>query len=147
MPRIYNDLLGKGLRYPFTVNRTAGVLINMDLERINQSLFILFETEKGSRMMQPQYGSNIEKYRFDPFDEVLIDKLDYEIRNCISIWEPRIVLDNIEFKTTPEDIDANTLYISIDYHIINTDVSYNFVYPFRTGTTPTLRKREVIGRL
>ena len=147
MPRIYNNLLGKGIRYPFTVSRTGGVLTNEYLDRVNQSLFILFETEKGSRLMQPQYGSNIKKYRFDPFDEILINKLEYEIRDCISIWEPRVIVDSIKFRTTPEDIDAYTLYISIDYHIINTDVSNNFVYPFRTGTTPTLRKREVISRL
>lgn len=143
MARIQFSLLGKGLRYPFTVNRYNGVMINEEIDRINQSLFILFETEKGSRMMQPQYGSDLEKYRFDPFDEILVDRLDYAIRDCVDKWEPRIILDDIEFKTTPRDKDASTLYISIDYHIRNTDIQGNYVYPFRTGTTPTLRKEEV----
>lgn len=139
MPRIEYNLLGTGLRYPLTVNRSGGVLLNDQIDRINQSLFILFETQKGSKLMQPKYGSDIEKYRFDPFDDILVDKLDYEIRNCVSLWEPRIILDDIEFKTAVSDIDKHTLYISINYHIINTDVKGNYVYPYRLGTTPTLR--------
>ena len=65
MPKIVKGLLGKGLRFPFTVNSKGGVLYNEWIDRINQSLFILFETPKGSRLMQPEWGSDIEKYRFD----------------------------------------------------------------------------------
>lgn len=140
MSRINYSLLGSGLRYPLTVNHYNGVLLNKDIDRINQSLFMLFETEKGSRLMQPRYGSSIDKYKFEPLDDILIDKLDYAIRQDVSEWEPRIILNDIKYKVESNDIDNSILYIMIYYQIRNTDINGNFVYPYRTGTKETLRK-------
>jgi phage baseplate assembly protein W len=120
--------------------------MNDGIERINQSLSILFDTEKGSRMMQPEYGSDIQKYRFDPFDEILIDKLDVAIKESIRLWEPRIILDHIDYKTSSQDIDSHILYIQLRYHIINTDVEGNFVYPYRLGTQDTYIGKGVYGK-
>lgn len=140
MARIVSGLLGKGIKYPFIPSRTNGVSTNEWIDRINQSLFILFSTRKGTRLMNPEFGSNIENYRFDPLDSVLLDKLEYEIENCIKLWEKRINIDKIDFNLDSTTIDNHILYITINYSIINTDVVGNYVYPFRTGTQPTYIK-------
>lgn len=142
MPRIVSDLIGKGIHYPFVPSNTNGVKTNEWIERINQSLYIIFSTKKGTRLMQPEFGSDIEKYRFDPFDNILLDKLQLEIEKDIELWEPRIVLDNIEFKVSNENIDNHLLYITLYYHLINTDVEGNFVYPYRLGTQSTYIKED-----
>lgn len=132
------NLLGKGPSFPYNLTLSGGLAYTDDILRINQSLFILFETPKGSRLMMPEFGSDIHKYRFDPLDRVLMERLRYTITNDIARWEPRISLVSIEFLASSEDIDNSTLHISISYRIINTDVVHNYVYPYKRVTYDTM---------
>lgn len=132
------SLIGRGPSFPYNRSDTGGFSYTEDIERINQSLFILFETSKGSRLMMPEFGSDIRKYRFDPIDRVLMERLRYTITEDIKRWEPRISLTSIEFLEDPQMIDNNILYISISYQVINTDVTANYVYPYKLTTYDTL---------
>lgn len=124
-------LIGRGISFPFVPNNASGVATNELVDRINQSLFILFETPKGSRLMLPDFGSDIQKFRFDPLDRVLLERLRYTINEDIKKWEPRVIVTSIEFLEDTNMIDNSILYISIYYNIINTPVSGNYVYPFK----------------
>lgn len=132
------SLLGRGPAFPFSRSETVGLSYKEDIERINQSLFILFETPKGDRLMMPEFGSDLSKYRFDPLDKVLMERIRYTITEDIRRWEPRISLTSIEFLADQNAIDNSTLYISISYRIINTDVIANYVYPYKLSTYDTL---------
>lgn len=133
----YQDaLIGRGMAFPLTPNQMGGIQLRESEARINQSLLILFETPKGSKLMDPDFGTDVHMYRFDPLDEVLIERLEYCIRNDIGRWERRIVITEIDVKDTPDLRENNTLIISVKYKIINTNVEGNFVYPFQYGVRP-----------
>ena len=132
------SLLGRGPAFPYVRSTTGGLDYTEDIARINQSLFLIFETPKGSRLMMPEFGSDLRKYRFDPLDRVLMERLRYTITEDIRRWEPRISLTSIEFLADNHAIDNSTLYISISYRIINTTVSANYVYPYKLETYDTL---------
>lgn len=125
------SLIGNGPSFPYNLSSKGGLDYVSDIDRIDQSLFILFETQKGSRLMLPEFGSDIHKYRFDPLDQVLIEKLRYTITEDIRKWEPRISISSIEFLADNLAIDNSILYISITYNIISTNVSHNYVYPYK----------------
>ena len=116
------SLLGRGPSFPYKKSGTGGLASTEDINRINQSLFLIFETPKGSRLMMPEFGSDLRKYRFDPLDKVLMERIRY----------------TIEFLADQTAIDNSTLYISISYRIINTDVTANYVYPYKLSTYDTL---------
>lgn len=132
------SLLGRGPSFPYNISNTGGLKYTEDIDRINQSLFILFETPKGSRLMMPAFGSDLYKYKFDPLDRVLMERIRYTITEDIKRWEPRISLISIEFLTDHIAIDNSILYVSISYRIINTDVLGNYVYPYKMNTYDTL---------
>lgn len=133
-----NSLLGRGPSFPYNRSSSGGLKYTEDIERINQSLFLIFETPKGSRLMMPEFGSDIHKYRFDPLDRVLMERLRYTITEDIKRWEPRISLTSIEFLADNQAIDNSILYISISYNIINSAVSANYVYPYKLETYSTV---------
>lgn len=139
MSEYINKLIGVGPAFPFNPTPTHRVSSSGSIDRINQSLFILFETRKGSRLMLPTFGSDLYKYRFDPLDNVLIERMRQTIKEDIETWEPRLIIDDIKFKSTTEDIDNSILYIDIYYHIINTDVKGNYVYPYKREARGTDR--------
>ena len=133
------SLLGRGPSFPLNRSDTGGLAYTEDIDRINQSLFLIFETPKGSRLMMPEFGSDLRKYRFDPLDTVLMERLRYTITEDIKRWEPRISLVGIEFLADSAAIDNNILYISITYNIINTAVSTNYVYPYKLETYDSVK--------
>ena len=45
------SLLGRGPAFPYIKSDSGGLAYREDIDRINQSLFIIFETPKGSRLM------------------------------------------------------------------------------------------------
>lgn len=132
------SLLGRGPSFPYNRSDSGGLEYTDDIQRINQSLFILFETPKCSRLMMPEFGSDLRKYRFDPIDRALMEKIRYTISEDVDRWEPRIALTNIDFLADSQAIDNNTLYISIDYRLINSDVVGNYVYPYKLQSYDTL---------
>lgn len=142
------SLLGRGPAFPYNRSEIGGLSSSDGIDRINQSLFLLFETPKGSRLMLPDFGSDIHRYKFDPLDKVLMERLRYTITEDIKRWEPRISLVSVEFLANSQNIDNNTLYISISYSIINTPITGNFVYPYRRETYDTVAYEEggQIGR-
>lgn len=131
------SLIGTGPSFPYNVSESGGLMYVTDVDKIDQSLFILFETPIGSRLMLPNFGSNINKYRFDPLDAVLLEKLRYVITDDIKKWEPRISLVSIEFLTDSKLIDNSILYISITYTVISTNVTHNYVYPYKLESYET----------
>lgn len=133
-----SSLLGRGPSFPYNKSASGGLQYTEDIERINQSLFLIFETPKGSRLMMPEFGSDLRKYRFDPLDKILMERIRYTITEDIKRWEPRISLTSIEFLADNLAIDNSTLYISISYRIINSTVSANYVYPYKLSTYDTI---------
>lgn len=125
-----DTLIGKGIKFPLEPTESGGVAYSESIERINQSLFIIFETPKGSRLMMPDFGSNLYLYKFEPLDDILIEKLRNTITEDIRRWEPRINLLDIKFMDNDVARDNNILYVYITYKIINTNVIGNYVYPF-----------------
>ena len=131
------NLLGRGPSFPYNDSETHGLSYKDGLELIDQSLFILFETPKGSRLMLPNFGSDLYKYRYDPLDQILLDQIRYTITQDIKIWEPRIKLIDIKFLTDPLLIDQSILYISVNYQVISTQEVRNYVYPYKRETYNT----------
>lgn len=125
------SLIGTGPSFPYNVSNSGGLEYISEIDKINQGLFILFETPIGARLMLPEFGSSINKYRFDPIDSILLEKLRYAITEDIKKWEPRISLTSIEFLADSTAIDNSTVYISITYKVISTNVSANYVYPYK----------------
>lgn len=132
------SLIGRGPSFPYNRSNTGGLDSTEGIDRINQSLFILFDTPKGSRLMLPEYGSDIHKYKFEPLDTVLMERIRYTLSQDIARWEPRISMTNLEFLTDEEFINDNILYISLTYNIINTDIVGNFVYPYKMNAYNTI---------
>lgn len=131
------SLIGRGPSFPYNRSKSGGLKYTEDIERINHSLHLILSTPKGSRLMMPEFGSDIYKYQFDPLDSVLMERLRYTITQDVSRWEPRISLISVEFNYDSESVNNSTLYVMINYRLINSEVEANFVYPYKLSTYDT----------
>lgn len=66
-----------------------------DIDLVKQDLLNTFNTLKGERVMLPNYGSNISRYVFEPFDDMT--KLEViEDATAVVASDPRVTLESID---------------------------------------------------
>jgi len=126
---INNDFLGTGWSFPPTFSRLSySVEMVSDEKDIHESLWVLFSTQLGERVMVPQYGSTLTQMVFRTLNTTLTTQLKNAVWQAILNWEPRITVDAIDV-----DIDSTSYgiaLIGVAYTIRRTNTRSNMVYPF-----------------
>ncbi|WP_405343135.1 GPW/gp25 family protein [Fibrobacter sp.] len=118
--------LGRGWKFPLKFENGAIAMSEAE-EDVDESLRILLGTYPGERLMRPDYGCRLRDYCFRNYEESTIVQLDEEIRNAIDNFEPRVTVENTDYKM---DEVNDVLQIIVDYKVIATNSRRNLVYPF-----------------
>jgi phage baseplate assembly protein W len=84
-------------------------------DQIKSNLINLLLTDKGERIMNPEFGADIRKSLFDNITNPDLDTLRVKIINAISIFIPEIELTDVSI--IPE-FDYNSLSITISYRLL-----------------------------
>ncbi|MFC1603754.1 GPW/gp25 family protein [Planctomycetota bacterium] len=133
------SFLGTGWSFPTSFTQGGGeVEMISGPDDIHQSLQVLFATQLGERVMQDEFGCDLNSFLFEEIDQGLINSLTGMISDGILYHEPRITMDRLEI--TGSASEPGLLLISIDYTVRSTNSRYNMVYPFylNEATTPGL---------
>tara|TARA_B100000287_G_scaffold124991_1_gene117094 strand:- start:2849 stop:3241 length:393 start_codon:yes stop_codon:yes gene_type:complete len=97
---------------------TDDLVVSKDASAIKQAIVNLLLTNKGERLMNPNYGSDIRSYLFEPLDYGTANAITTNIRYSIDRWEPRITVSRI--KAYP-NFDDNGFDVEMSYSIRGTD--------------------------
>jgi len=87
-----------------------------DHRAIQQDLRMLLTTQRGERVMRPEYGCDLHRLLFAPNDETTAGMAIHYVQQAIERWEDRITDVRV-------DADANgdgRLTISLSYRVRNT---------------------------
>lgn len=128
----FHSFLGTGWSFPPAFSSDSGSVEMVSAEQdINQSLNILLSTSLGERVMQPQYGCNLQDYLFEPLNATIIGFIKDLVTNAILFYEPRIIAQKIEVSAAGDaDIIEGRFIISVEYSIPNTNSRFNYVYDY-----------------
>ncbi len=123
------DFLGTGWSFPptFSTLTWSVNMVSNDLD-IHESLWILFSTRIGERIMVPEYGSDIYQMVFRAINTTLTTQIQNMVRQAILNWEPRIDVDEVKVEVSPDE--DGLLLIGVNYNIRRTNTRSNMVYPF-----------------
>ena len=99
---------------------TDDVVVSRDASAIKQAIVNLLMTNKGERLMNPDYGSDIRRYLFEPLDYGTANQIKGNIRDTIERFEPRISV--VRLKASP-NYDDNGFDITMTYSIRGTNDS------------------------
>ena len=97
---------------------TNDIVVSKDASAIKQAIVNLLLTNKGERLMNPTYGSDIRKYLFEPLDYGTSYLIKGNIESTISKFEPRISVLRISCKPNYDD---NGFDVEMTYRIQGTD--------------------------
>jgi len=95
---------------------------------IASSLEVLLSTSQGERVMQPQYGCNLEELVFESLDTRMKTLMADKVESAILYHEPRIELEDVSLDESREL--EGVVLIEITYRVKSTNSRFNFVYPY-----------------
>lgn len=121
--------LGKGWGFPPTFgNQGQTVQMLSAFDDIESSLRILIGTATGERVMQPDFGCNMEELVFESLDATMKTYMKDKVFTAILYHEPRIDLLDVIFHDEQEA--EGLILIEIIYSVRGTNSRKNMVYPF-----------------
>jgi hypothetical protein len=126
---VRQDFLGRGWSFPPSFSKALGsVAMVADIEDIRQSLWILFGTAPGERVMLPTYGCDLWKYVFRELNTSLLNEISDVVATAIIRWETRIQLLSVTATVDPEQ--AGLVLIDVTFLVRAINTRSNLVYPF-----------------
>jgi uncharacterized protein len=122
------EIIGSGLAFPLQVDRRGGIALARDETDIEQAIELILATAPGERPMRPEFGCGVHDFVFDTIDATTIGKMELAIREALDRWEPRVIVETVEFEL--DEVSDGRLIIDIGYRIRVTNTIRNLVYPF-----------------
>ena len=85
---------------------------------MKQAVVNILMTNKGERLFDPQYGSNVPSYLFDQLDYGTAANIQDAIRECLINYEPRIRINSLD---VIPDFDQNGFEVQLAFKVIGRD--------------------------
>jgi phage baseplate assembly protein W len=64
---------------------------------------LLLLTQKGERYYEPDYGTNLLKFIFEPNDNLTASDVEQEIKRTVSLYIPALIIDKVTFNKYVDD--------------------------------------------
>jgi len=122
------DFLGKGLRFPVSINLNGGVSSSQLEENVRQSLFVILGTAPGERLNRPIFGCRIHDLMFAPNNAMTAARAEVYCEEAIYKFEPRV--EKVTCSARANADEPNRLDIRIEYVIAGKNDKRNLVFPF-----------------
>jgi len=83
-------------------------------DQIKSNLINLLLTDKGERIMNPEFGTDLRKSLFDNMTDSSSELLRLKIIDSINIFIPEIILGEVKIEP---NFDSNILDVTINYRL------------------------------
>lgn len=129
-----NRLKRIGVKLPFT--RSDGGLFEQSISTQDQllsNLINLLMTNKGERVMQPEFGTSLRSLVFEQSTPDLYARVKYRLLREIEYWLPYVILDDITvepmadtYRTQDKEHGLTiTIIASISEQLANINITFN----------------------
>ena len=124
-----DSFLGRGWSFPPEFENDGKDVVMLDTyDAVERSLRILMGTAPGERVMQPDFGCNLDELSFDTLDVTMRTYMKDKIATAILYHEPRVNLLDVIFHE--ERLNEGLLLIEVVYQVRGSNSRKNMVFPY-----------------
>lgn len=76
-------------------------------DAFSSDLLLLLLTQKGERYYEPDYGTNLLKFIFEPNDNLTEIDIEEEIKNTVSLYIPSLKITKVNFNGSENSLNVN----------------------------------------
>lgn len=106
-----------GIKFPFTRKNEEGTLVDLSMSKqdkvVSEIMHVLF-TPKGERLRNPNFGTSLIQFIFNPDDSQTWGDVISEIKNSIKTYIPDCNIKNVEIAEGEQEYE---LYAKITYTV------------------------------
>jgi phage baseplate assembly protein W len=105
------------IAYPF-MDSPKGFFLDLtstDSKAIKSDLMHLILTRKGERLYNPEFGSDLLKFIFEPNDGRTLSEIKLDIQNTVKRYIPNLNVDDVSVEQSEES--EYSVSVRIDYTI------------------------------
>lgn len=106
-----------GIKFPITIKGEDKSLLDVSYslgESVNSELMHVVFTPKGQRLRDPEFGTNLIQFIFNPNDSQTFEGVVTEVKEAIKRFIPNCKLNDINVY---ESEDGLGLYVQINYSV------------------------------
>lgn len=108
-----------GIHYPFTANSEFNTLVDMNetiKDKVRSIIMHIIFTPKGQKLRDPEFGSDLIKYIFDPQDQLSMESIKSDVSEMINKYVGKNVnLDNIEI--AQDEDNQHKIFVKVIYSV------------------------------
>jgi len=132
---VYTDLhldliMGKNVGNGLNPVNSNDIVADYDSNAIRNSLYNIFTTRKGQKLLDPNFGGNLDQYLFESINNVKAKILGDSIVQAINAYEPRISVESVQVMPLP---DQNQYHVIFVYSVLNIGKTDTFKINFQAN--------------
>jgi phage baseplate assembly protein W len=107
-----------GIKYPFTSEGFQNFYVDANSsikEKVRSQLMHIVFTPKLQRIRNPEFGTDLIKFIFEPNDSVTWEAVKNEVNDSVRRWASNININNIQIVKNEEN--EAEIYVRLDYSV------------------------------
>lgn len=105
-----------GIKIPIRMGRTGYFDQTFtSIDEATANMYNLLLTQRGERLMQPEFGTSIYGRLFEPITTDLKTEIEGEVREAVETWLPYVELFDVEVNISTDNIENNRVDIKISF--------------------------------
>lgn len=121
-----------GIHYPFTSTGLTKTFVDLDSDpqkAMQSDIMHVIFTPKGQRIRNPEFGTNLIKFLFNPNDNETWTDVKSEIKNAVGQFVPNVILTDLNVYANGGD--GHGLIAEISYSV--NEGNFNTEYTITTN--------------
>lgn len=109
-----------GIKFPFTDVDVENYYVDLNKkqsEKVKSILMHVVFTPKGQKIRDPEFGTDLIKYIFEPNDSISWEGIKSEVSAAVNRYVNGVTLRNIEIMQNENNL--NEIYVRLDYSVSN----------------------------
>jgi len=112
----YNDY-AIGISLPIQIGGTGFTQTFSTTEQLKSNIRNLLLTQKGERILQPEFGSGLHEILFDFNNDEIEGKIEDAINSAFEQWLPYVTIADIVVEQTDALKDRNQVNLSLKFQV------------------------------
>lgn len=108
-----------GIKYPFSNDNLEEVYIDLNktlTEKVKSDVLHVLFTPKGQKLRNPDFGTDLIKYLFDPKDDTSFESVKSSIKMDIGKYVQNIEFEDI--RILQDENDERGIIVVVEYSVI-----------------------------
>ena len=107
-----------GVKYPFVAEDVENYFIDVNKtlkDKVRSILMHIIFTPKGQKLRDPEFGTDLIRYIFEPNDSNTWESVKNEVSDIVSRYVKGVTINNLS--VIQNDSEAAEIYVRLDYSV------------------------------